>query len=249
VIALQGVSKQFGGKPTLTSVSFRLDAGRTHVFLGSSGSGKTTLLRLIAGILAPDAGTVTVDGVLVKVADPCPLADRLGYMTQEGGLFPHMTAAQNVTLMARVRGWSGSAMQARLSELAAAVDLEPALLQHLPVQLSGGQRQRVALIRALFLNPQYVLLDEPMGALDPLIRRELQGVLKAVFQRLKTTVILVTHDVGEAAFFGDTIMLLHGGRVLQHGSFEELVQTPAHPYVTEFLMAQRPVPQLRALAT
>lgn len=249
MIVLQGVSKQFGGRPTLTAVSFSLAAGRTHVLLGSSGSGKTTLLRLIAGILAPDEGTVSVDGTAVEVADPCPLADRLGYMTQEGGLFPHMTAGQNVSLMARVRGWTAEAIGRRLDELAAVVDLAPGLLQRLPAQLSGGQRQRVALIRALFLNPRYVLLDEPMGALDPIIRRELQGVLKAVFKRFQTTVILVTHDVGEAAFFGDTITLLHEGRVLQHGSFEDLVESPAHPYVTEFLLAQRPVPQLRALAT
>ena len=248
MIALQGVSKRFRNSPALTGVSFRLDEGRTHVLLGSSGSGKTTLLRMIAGILAPDAGTVDVGGVRVEVKDPCALADRLGYMTQEGGLFPHLSAADNAMLVARVRGWARAEMHARLHELAEVIGIEPRLLAQLPAQLSGGQRQRVALIRALFLNPRYVLLDEPMGALDPLIRRELQGTLKTVFQRFRTTVVLVTHDVGEAAFFGDTVTLLYAGRVLQHGSFDDLVRAPAHPYVTEFLLAQRPVPQLAVLA-
>jgi osmoprotectant transport system ATP-binding protein len=247
VIILEGVSKRFRGQTTLAEVSFRLDEGRTHVLLGSSGSGKTTLLRIIAGVVAPDTGSVTVDGLRVKLQESCGLADRLGYMTQEGGLFPHLTVEQNAALVARVRSWSPAAIRARLLELATYVGIEPGLFQRFPSQLSGGQRQRVALIRALFLNPRYVLLDEPMGALDPIIRRELQDTLKTVFQQLKTTVILVTHDVGEAAFFGDTITLLSQGRVLQHGSFADLVHTPAHPYVTEFLMAQRPVPQLAVL--
>lgn len=247
VIILEGVSKRFRGQTTLAEVSFRLDEGRTHVLLGSSGSGKTTLLRIIAGVVAPDTGSVTVDGLRVKLQESCGLADRLGYMTQEGGLFPHLTVEQNAALVARVRSWSPAAIRARLLELATYVGIEPGLFQRFPSQLSGGQRQRVALIRALFLNPRYVLLDEPMGALDPIIRRELQDTLKTVFQQLKTTVILVTHDVGEAAFFGDTVTLLSQGRVLQHGSFADLVHTPAHPYVTEFLMAQRPVPQLAVL--
>ena len=247
MIALDEVSKHFRGKPILSSVSLQLEAERTHVLLGSSGSGKTTLLRLIAGTLAPDAGTITVDGVAVQVADPCPLADRLGYMTQEGGLFPHLTAGQNAALLARVRRKSEAEIRQRLDELVALVGLDASLLSRYPGQLSGGQRQRIALVRALFLQPKYVLLDEPLGALDPIIRRELQHTLKTIFSSLRTTVILVTHDVGEAAFFGDTVTLLHEGRVLQHGPFEALVRNPQHPYVSEFLLAQRPVPQLEVL--
>jgi len=249
MIVLQQVSKHFRGKPVLASVNLSLSEGRTHVLLGSSGSGKTTLLRMIAGTLAPDTGSVTVDGTEVLVRDPCPLSDRLGYMIQEGGLFPHLTAGRNVTLVASVRGWKKEAIARRLAELVDFVGLDAGLLLRYPGQLSGGQRQRLALMRALFLNPKYVLLDEPLGALDPIIRRELQTTLKEVFTALRTTVILVTHDVGEAAFFGDTVTLLHQGRVLQHGRFEELARQPGHPYVTEFLMAQRPVPQLEVLRT
>jgi osmoprotectant transport system ATP-binding protein len=247
VIELRDVSVKLRDKLILSSISIAFPPGRTHVLLGSSGSGKTTMLKLIAGTLAPDTGTVEVDGVRVEVRDPPPLADRVGYMTQEGGLFPHLTAAQNITLVARVRGWAKEALDRRLAELAAITGLDPHMLGRHPNRLSGGQRQRVALMRALFLSPRYVLLDEPLGALDPLIRRDLQTTLKSVFTALKTTVIVVTHDVGEAAFFGDTITLLYSGRILQHGTFEELAKRPKDQYVTEFLLAQRPAPELRLL--
>ena len=249
MVVIAGVSKRLAEKPVLTSVQLQLAPGRTHVLLGCSGSGKTTLLRMIAGTLAPDTGTITVDGVQVEVRDPCLLADRLGYMTQEGGLFPHLRAADNISLVARVRGWNPARRAARLAELTTVVGLEEGLLQRYPAQLSGGQRQRVSLMRALFNNPQYILLDEPLGALDPIIRRELQETLKRIFVHLHSTVILVTHDLGEAAFFGDTITLLHQGLVLQHGSFADLALRPAHPYVSEFLMAQRPIPQLGILGS
>lgn len=179
--------------------------------------------------------------------DPNPLADRLGYMIQEGGLFPHLSAADNVTLMARVRGMRPADVQQHLDEMAALVGLDRALLSRPPSRLSGGQRQRVALIRALFLRPKVLLLDEPLGALDPIIRRDLQETLKKVFTTLRTTVVLVTHDVGEAAFFSDTVTLFHEGRILQHGCFADFVKRPSHPYVTEFLMAQRPGPELQIL--
>lgn len=247
MIVLREVSKSFRDRQILSSVSLALQAEQTHVLLGSSGSGKTTLLRMLAGLIPPDSGRILIDDSEVMVGDPTPLADRLGYMIQEGGLFPHLTAGDNVTLVARVRGWQREAVQWRLDELAALTGLDSGLLACYPSRLSGGQRQRVALIRALFLNPSIILLDEPLGALDPIIRRELQGMLQTIFTALRTTVVLVTHDVGEAAFFGDTITLLHKGCVLQHGRFEDFAQHPSHPYVTEFLMAQRPVPKLEML--
>jgi osmoprotectant transport system ATP-binding protein len=249
MIELEGVSKTLRGKTILASIDLRLEPMKTHVLLGSSGSGKTTLLRMIAGTLAPDSGKVIVDGQKVEVTDPVQLSDRLGYMRQEGGLFPHLSAKDNVTLVARVRSWKKDALEHRLDELAKVVGLDRAVLDRHPARLSGGQRQRVALMRCLFLNPRYVLLDEPLGALDPIIRRELQTTLIAAFERLECTVIIVTHDVGEAAYFGHTITLLHQGRVLQHGTFEELASAPKDPYVTEFLAAQRPVPELRILGS
>lgn len=247
MITVSQVSKRYHDRSVLSEINLTLPSAATHVFLGSSGCGKTTLLRIIAGTLAADCGTVMVDGIRVVVADPCPLATRLGYMTQEGGLFPHLTAEQNVTLVANVRGIPAAERKHRLDELSTLVGLDQGLLSRYPMQLSGGQRQRVALIRALFQKPQFLLLDEPMGALDPIMRRDVQAMLKQVFAQLRCTVILVTHDIGEAAYFGDTITLLHDGMVLQHGSFSDLVHRPLHPHVTAFLQAQRPVPQLGEL--
>jgi osmoprotectant transport system ATP-binding protein len=244
MIHLHRVTKQYQNRQILRDISLDLDAARTHVFLGASGCGKTTLLRIIAGTIRADGGEVRIDDEVVYVADPCPLAHKLGFMTQEGGLFPHLRASENVEMMAKVRGMSAKARQTRLEELAHLVGLNMGLLERFPSQLSGGQRQRVALMRALFLKPTVLLLDEPMGALDPLIRYELQQTLKDVFSALQTTVVLVTHDVGEAAFFGDTITLLHEGGILQHGPFLDLVHKTAHPRVTSFLKAQRPIPAL-----
>lgn len=247
MIALTEVSKHYAGRAVLHAVTLTLEAERTHVLLGASGCGKTTLLRLLAGSMAPDRGEVRIDGAAVVVADPCPLADRLGYVMQEGGLFPHLTAEDNVLLPLLARGGARGPQQARLAELLSLVGLDRTILARYPGQLSGGQRQRVALMRALFGRPRYLLLDEPLGALDPLIRRELQETLKGIFTQLRTTVVMVTHDVAEAAFFGDTITLFHEGTVLQHGSFLDLVHRPQHPYVREFLKAQRPPPQLREI--
>jgi osmoprotectant transport system ATP-binding protein len=244
MITLRQVSKQYQGRTILEDVTLTLETAKTHVFLGASGCGKTTLMRIIAGTIAPDGGDVKIDDDVVEVADPCPMARKLGFMTQEGGLFPHLRVSENVVMMAKVRGVAAMEMQSRLEELVSVVGLDVGLLERYPSQLSGGQRQRVALMRALFQKPDVLLLDEPMGALDPLIRHELQETLKSIFTALQTTVVLVTHDVGEAAFFGDTITLLHEGRVLQHGVFWDLVHRPAHVRVTSFLKAQRPVPML-----
>jgi osmoprotectant transport system ATP-binding protein len=244
MITLHHISKQYQRRTILADVTLQLETAKTHVFLGASGCGKTTLMRIIAGTITPDTGEVKIDDEWVTVADPCPMAHKLGFMTQEGGLFPHLRARENVVMMAQVRGVPAPLRQTRLEELATLVGLDRALLERYPSQLSGGQRQRVALMRALFQKPEVLLLDEPMGALDPLIRHELQETLKSVFTALRTTVVLVTHDVGEAAFFGDTITLLHEGHVLQHGTFLDLVHRPAHTRVTSFLKAQRPVPAL-----
>src|SRR5256885_16721595 len=177
-----------------------------HVLLGSSGSGKSTVLRLILGLLHPDGGEVRVE----------PVAP-IGYVVQEGALYPHLTAARNVVLPARAAGWTAARQAARLDALAALVDLEPELMGRYPHQLSGGQRQRVSLMRALMLDPPVLLLDEPLGALDPLIRSDLQADLRGIFRALRKTVVLVTHDLGEAAFLGDRIVLMQAGRVVPQG--------------------------------
>jgi osmoprotectant transport system ATP-binding protein len=246
VIELAGVTKRFGSTLAVQDVSLVVPRGTTHVLLGSSGCGKSTILRAILGLVWPDAGTVAVDGVVVTPETRADVVAQIGYVVQAGGLFPHLTAARNVTLPAEARGWGDQRMRARLAELAAMVGFDGATLARLPGELSGGQRQRVSLMRALMLDPPVLLLDEPLGALDPIVRADLQTQLREIFSRLGKTVVMVTHDVAEAALFGTTISLMTGGRIVQQGSFEALARRPADPFVTEFLGAQAPPPELAA---
>jgi len=246
VIELAGVTKRFGSVPAVQDVSLTVPRGTTHVLLGSSGCGKSTILRLILGLAWPDAGTVAVDGVAMTGDTRASVVAQIGYVVQAGGLFPHLTAGRNVTLPAEARRWPPERIRPRLTDLAAMVGFDPSTLARLPGELSGGQRQRVSLMRALMLDPPVLLLDEPLGALDPVVRADLQTQLRAIFSRLGKTVVMVTHDVAEAVLFGATISLMTRGRVVQQGSFEELARRPAEPFVTEFLSAQAPPPEMAA---
>jgi osmoprotectant transport system ATP-binding protein len=228
-------------------VSLVVPRGTTHVLLGSSGCGKSTILRLLLGLVAPDAGAVAVDGVAVTRQTRAGVVAQIGYVVQTGGLFPHLTAARNVTLPAEARRVAPERIRPRLAELADMVGFDAETLARYPAELSGGQRQRVSLMRALMLDPPVLLLDEPLGALDPIVRADLQGQLRQIFSGLAKTVVMVTHDVAEAALFGTTISLMTRGRVVQHGTFEDLARRPADPFVTEFLRAQAPPPELAAL--
>jgi osmoprotectant transport system ATP-binding protein len=235
VLQLREVTRSFGGEPAVREVTLDIPRERTTVLLGESGGGKSTLLRLMSGLLLPDSGEVLFEGARLTAENAPALRRRMGFGLQSGGLFPHLTAADNVTLLAqalrRPRDWQ----RRRLEELAAIVKLEPGMLLRWPGQLSGGQRQRVSLMRAVMLIPSVVLLDEPLGALDPVTRGELQRELRRVFSTLGTTVVLVTHDLQEAAFLGDRVALLHDGRLVQLGTMEELVAHPADPWVAKFL--------------
>ena len=245
MIAVHHVSKHFGSVRALDDVSLTVPSGTTHVLLGSSGSGKSTLLRVILGLVAADAGDVSVDGVPITPSARRSLVGRVGYVVQEGGLYPHLTAAGNVRLPVEAAGWSRDRIETRLRALATLVGFDETILRRYPAELSGGQRQRDGLMRALALDPPVLLLDEPLGALDPIVRAELQTELRQIFATLGKTVVLVTHDVREAALLGSTITLLRHGRVVQQGTFADLAQRPAEPFVTEFLMAQTP-PELKA---
>jgi osmoprotectant transport system ATP-binding protein len=245
-IVLDGVTKRFGSRVAVDGVSLAVARGTTHVLLGGSGSGKSTILRLILGLLRPDAGTVAVDGAAVTGVASQEVARRIGYVVQEGALFPHLTAARNATLAARAQGWTSERIGARLEALGRIVGLEPELLGLHPAELSGGQRQRVGLVRALMLDPPVLLLDEPLGSLDPISRASLQSELVLVFRQLAKTAVLVTHDIREAFVLGETITLLHAGRVVQQGTFAELSRAPAEPFVAEFLRAQAPPPEMAA---
>jgi osmoprotectant transport system ATP-binding protein len=247
VIELTGVTKRFGGgAPAVEDVSLTVPRGTTHVLLGSSGCGKSTILRLVLGVILPDTGTVAVDGVVVTAETRTRVVDQIGYVVQTGGLFPHLTAARNVMLPAEARGWPFDRIRPRLDELASMVGFDAGILARHPGELSGGQRQRVSLMRALMLDPPVLLLDEPLGALDPVVRADLQRELREIFSTLGKTVVMVTHDVAEAALFGTTIGLMTRGRIVQQGRFEDLARNPADPFVSEFLVAQAPPPEIAA---
>jgi osmoprotectant transport system ATP-binding protein len=247
LIVLRDVTRRFGTRVAVDRVSLTVAAGSTHVLLGGSGSGKSTILRLVLGLLVPDAGEIAVGGIPVTPASRAGVDRGIGYVVQEGALYPHLTAARNVALPALARGWPGDRIEARLAALAEMTSLERSLLELYPAQLSGGQRQRVGLMRALMLDPPVLLLDEPLGALDPVTRAELQSHLVRIFRDLGKTVVLVTHDIREAFVFGATITLLSDGRVVQQGTFADLAQRPAGPLVAEFFRAQAPPPEMRAL--
>ncbi len=221
-------------------MTLTLKSDQTHVLLGSSGSGKTTLLRMLTGSVTPDSGEILLDELRVCSKNRNEIQSKLGYVIQEGGLFPHLTAKQNVELPAKIHRFTQIETENRISKLRDLVGLDENQIRRFPSELSGGQKQRIGLMRALVLNPPYLLLDEPLSALDPLVRAELQGELKNIFNRLKKTVIIVTHDINEAAFFGHTISLLDKGRLLQHGTFEEFFETPNTLFVEKFFRAQKP---------
>lgn len=239
MIEFRSVSKTFGSVKVLDSLSFTVAGGEIGALLGLSGSGKTTALKLICGLRFADSGEVFVQGQRVEPGNLSAIRGLLGYVAQDGGLFPHMTARQNLTLVGRESGWSDERTASRTDELVALTQLSSTLLDQYPRQLSGGQRQRVGLMRALLRDPPILLLDEPMGALDPITRSDLQVELREVFTRLNKTVLLITHDLYEASYLAKKILLLNGGRILQQGSFADLVRNPADEFVRRFVESQR----------
>ena len=243
---VSGAMKTYAGVRVLGPVDLTIEEGTTTLLLGTSGSGKSTLLRLLNGLATPDAGEVLFRGQPPGRA----LRLKMGYVIQGGGLFPHLTAAGNVALLARWLGWDEPRIEKRTAELQDLVRLPAAALPRHPAQLSGGQSQRVALMRALMLDPEVLLLDEPLGALDPITRFDLQQDLREVFARLGKTVVLVTHDLAEAEFFcapaegpggrEGVAVLLRDGLIVQRGAIAEFVRHPADAFVSRFVQAQRP---------
>jgi len=239
ILRLESVSKCFGTSVVLHETNLDLPVARTTVLLGPSGCGKTTLLRLMLGLLRPDTGRVLFRGEVLTEQAFQHARRQMGYVVQDGGLFPHLTGLGNVRLMASYLEWSDQRIRERIAELTELVKLADATLGRYPHEISGGQKQRVALMRALMLDPELLFLDEPLGALDPMVRADLQTDLGEIFQRLGKSVVLVTHDLAEAAFLGHDLVLLQSGRILQRGSLSDLVTRPAAPFVTAFVRAQR----------
>ena len=235
---LDSVFKSYGGEPALDGVTLTITPGDTTAIIGPSGGGKSTLFGLLTGLIKPDAGVVYFRDQDISRGSIREVRQRIGYVIQDGGLFPHLTGHANVSLMAAHLGWSRSKIALRVDELLNLTQLSPDVLARYPLEMSGGQRQRLALVRALMLDADVLLLDEPLGALDPIIRAELQQELAKIFRRLRKTAVLITHDLAEAAFFADRIVLLRHGRVVQTGSISELRDSPADDFVRQFVRAQ-----------
>jgi osmoprotectant transport system ATP-binding protein len=240
VIELRDVEKQYAGRTVLGPLSLLVPEGQRLAIVGPSGCGKSTLLRVILGLVKPDRGSVSIGGEPLVDATKRALRQRIGYVVQDGGLFPHLTAERNVTLVARELGWDAIRVDERLSRLAAMTGLERDALARWPAELSGGQRQRVGVMRALMLDPQVLLLDEPLGALDPITRRLLQRELLSIFRTLGKTVVLVTHDIAEAAFLAEETVVVRRGRIVQRGSIEALGREPADSFVRELVASRAP---------
>ena len=235
-----GVSKRYGdGAAAVENLTLDVRPAETLALVGPSGCGKSTLLRLFLGLLRPDLGDIRFDGKRLADQDVDEVRRRIGYVVQEGSLFPHLTVRENATLVARWQRWDKARVSARTESLATQVKLSSTYLDRYPTELSGGQRQRAALMRALFLDPDVLLLDEPLGALDPIVRMDLQEELRNLFRSLGKTVVLVTHDLAEASFFAHRIGLMRRGKLLQLGTLEELRSRPADPFVTKFFDAHR----------
>ena len=241
MIRFDHVSKTYpGGTRAVKDFSLTVKQGSTTVFLGTSGCGKTTLMRMVNAMVTPTSGRVFVRDQDVAGEDPVGLRRSIGYVLQEGGLFPHRSIADNIATVPRLEGATKQASRERALELLELVGLDREMADRYPAQLSGGQRQRVGVARALANRADILLMDEPFGALDPIVRAELQRELKEIQRALGTTILFVTHDVDEAFTLGDQVAVLStGGRVEQVGTPTELLSSPASPFVAEFVGASR----------
>lgn len=242
MIEIEGVSKIYNGSTVVDDVSLTIDPHTVTVIVGTSGSGKTTLLRMVNRLVEPDAGLIRLDGENNRTIPGYELRRRIGYAIQGHGLFPHRTVSENISTVPRLVGWDRKRTEAKVRELLSLFQLDPDLFgPRYPHELSGGEQQRVGVARALAAEPNVLLMDEPFGALDPIIRAKAQDDLLAIQRHLGTTIILVTHDMNEAFHLADKIAVMDAGRLLQYGAPDELVCRPANSFVETMIgAAERP---------
>jgi osmoprotectant transport system ATP-binding protein len=247
MISLQHVSKRFGGsgESAVDDLSFHVNEGKTVVLVGPSGCGKTTTMKMINRLVEPTSGTIEVAGKDIMRQDPVELRRGIGYVIQSIGLLPHRTIAQNITTVPKLLGWDGSRISERVEELVGMLELDRDLLKRYPSELSGGQRQRVGVARALAVDPPVMLMDEPFGAVDPIVRERLQDQFIEVQRRLRKTIIFVTHDIDEALKMADRVAIMNKGGVLeQYASPREILSDPANDFVRDFVGLDRGLKRL-----
>jgi osmoprotectant transport system ATP-binding protein len=247
VIRLDGLGVTYPGTstPAVEDVTLEVERGEIVVLVGPSGCGKTTTLKTINRLVEATRGTITVDGDDITTVPPHELRRGIGYVVQSSGLLPHRTVRQNVGTVPRLLGWDADHVSARVEELVALMDLEPELLERYPGELSGGQRQRVGVARALAADPPVLLMDEPFGAVDPIVRGRLQDELLALQARVSKTIVLVTHDVDEAVRLADRVVVMRvGGTLAQVASPDDLLRAPADEFVADLLGGDRTLRRL-----
>ena len=247
MISLREVSKTFpqSTEPAVKSLSLDVAAGETAVLVGPSGCGKTTTMKMINRLIEPTSGSIHVDGADVLKQDAVELRRRIGYVIQSIGLLPHRTIRQNIEIVPRLIGWDDGKVDARVEELLTVLELDPSMLNRYPGELSGGQRQRVGVARALAADPPVMLMDEPFGAVDPIVRERLQDQFLEIQKRVKKTIVFVTHDIDEAIKMSDRIAILNkGGALEQYAPPEEILRAPANDFVRRFVGAERGLKRL-----
>jgi osmoprotectant transport system ATP-binding protein len=246
MIEMEHVTKRFGANaaPAVDDLSLTIPEGVTVALVGPSGCGKTTTMRMINRLIDPTEGRIAVNGEDVRSVDPVIFRRHIGYVIQQVGLFSHMTIAQNIGAVPKLLGWPKAKIMARNEELIGLVGLETAMLSRYPRQLSGGQRQRVGVARALAADPPVLLMDEPFGAIDPIARTRLQNEFRQILQRVRKTVVMVTHDIDEAVRMGDRIAIMRAGKIVQYDTPDEILLRPANAFVEDFVGADRALKRL-----
>ncbi len=247
-VEFRAVTKRYAGQVAVDRLSFTVPAGRICVLVGPSGSGKTTSLKMVNRLIEPTDGAILIDGNDVVGEEPTALRRRIGYVIQQVGLFPHETIADNVATVPRLLGWPAVRIRARTDELLVLVGLDPArFAARYPAQLSGGERQRVGVARALAAAPPVMLMDEPFGAVDPIVRERLQNEFLRIQRELGTTILFVTHDIDEAIKLGDRVAVMRDGRLVQYAPPGELLASPADEFVARFVGSDRGLKRLGLL--
>jgi osmoprotectant transport system ATP-binding protein len=247
-VEFRDVSKRYPGQLAVDGLSLSVPAGKICILVGPSGSGKTTSLKMVNRLIEPSSGAILIDGADILREEPTALRRRIGYVIQQVGLFPHQTIAENVGTVPRLLGWPAQRIAARTEQLLTLVGLEPArFADRYPAQLSGGERQRVGVARALAAEPPVMLLDEPFGAVDPIVRERLQNEFLRIQRDQGTTVLFVTHDIDEAIKLGDRVAVMRSGKLVQYSSPGELLAHPANEFVAQFVGSDRGLKRLGLL--
>jgi osmoprotectant transport system ATP-binding protein len=245
-LEFRNVSRRYGDLVAVRDLSFKVPAGKICILVGPSGCGKTTTLKMVNRLIEPTGGQILIGGRDVMAQDPIELRRGIGYVIQQVGLLPHLTVAQNVAVVPRLLGWDRGRINARVDELLGLVGLNSAgYRERYPAQLSGGERQRVGVARALAADPPLMLMDEPFGAVDPIVRERLQNELLRLQEQLAKTIVFVTHDIDEAIKMGDVVAVMEVGGVLaQFGPPSEILANPASDFVARFVGADRGLKRL-----